>query len=102
MTNIGTSVLYLVLSVLGVLALMYVAMGIMGFIVEMRDDLRDRYTDAHWKPISLDWLFFPIWLLVELLCFLGQIALVLLTAYMALQVATAVRDWWHAGNKPGR
>lgn len=80
----------------------FLAALVIKFVVEVRDEFRDHYLDEGWKPVGPDFFLVPIWLLLEMLCFLGILLDALFTLFLAYQVATTARDWWHAGNKPRR
>lgn len=91
-------VLFTVLLAAGaILAAVYLAMKAAEWLSLARDELRGRYVDERWKPISLDWLGVPLWLALELVCMVGGIVFMLFTLWMVYDTAKGFRDWWHAG-----
>lgn len=83
-------------------AMGYVFLVAIRFIDEGREELRDRYTDRSWKPVAIDLVFLPVWLVSEVVCIVVKLLLALVIVFAAWQTATAVRDWWHAGSKSNR
>lgn len=86
-------------TVLSLFMLIAVTMKIAEWVTAARDELRDRYASARWKPAPIDILAVPLWIALELLCFVAGIAFALLMVFVAYQAAKDVRDWWHAGNQ---
>ena len=68
------------------------------WIASLRDELRGRYTSDRWKAAGIDWVMMPLWIVLEIVCFIGLIIAAIFTIVLAYQAATAARDWWHAGN----
>lgn len=89
----------LMLSVGGVFAAVFLVIKAAEWLSLARDELRGRYADERWKPISLDWLGFPLWLALELICIAGGIVFMLFTLWMVYDTARGFRDWWHAGGR---
>jgi hypothetical protein len=67
------------------------------FVVGIQGELRDHFADPGWRPAGQDAVLLPLWLVVELLCFVGSMLAALLFLVIAYQGAKAVRDWWQAG-----
>lgn len=91
-------VVIVIVTVLSIYMLIALALKIAEWVTSARDELRERYGDTRWKPVLIDILVVPLWIALELLCFVGGIALALLMVLLAYQVARGVRDWWHAGD----
>ncbi len=85
--------------VLSLFLLMALTLKIAECVTSARDELRDRYTSERWKPVPIDIMAVPLWVALEILCFIAGIAFALLAALLAYQVAKGVRDWWHAGDR---
>lgn len=63
---------------------------------------RSRYTGSHTRWKAIDLLGVPTWIALELTWLALGIAVALLNALFAYQVAKTVRDWWHAGEQHKR
>lgn len=88
----------MILAFLILLGFVKLVMKIMEWVLSARDGLRYRFDGGSWHPSGIDILLVPIWLALEVLCFVGRVLLVLLIAAMAYQTAKDVRDWWwHSG-----
>jgi hypothetical protein len=92
-------VIIICLTVLSVVLLIALTLKITEWVTSARDELRDRYASARWKPAPIDFLALPVWIALELLCFVAAIAFGLLILLLAYQVAKDARDWWHAGHR---
>jgi hypothetical protein len=86
-------------TVLSLFLLIALTLKIAEWVTLARDELRDRYGSRHWKPALIDMLALPLWIALELLCFIAGIAFALLMVFVAYQAAKGVRDWWHAGDR---
>lgn len=86
-------------TVLAIFALSAVTLIVVKWVTSARDEWRDRYVSSRWKPALIDALMFPPWLALEALCILAALTMGLLMLLLARQLATAVRDWWHAGHR---
>jgi hypothetical protein len=69
------------------------------FVVNARDELRERYVGGRWSPRSVDLLGVPIWAGLEVVCLLGGIVLAVLTVVAIYSLARDFRDWWHDGDR---
>lgn len=92
-------VVIICLTVLSVHLLIALTLKITGWVTSARDELRDRYANPRWEPAPIDLLTLPVWIALELLCFVAAIAFGLLVLLLAYQVVKDARDWWHAGNR---
>lgn len=92
-------VVIICLTVLSMVLLIALTLKIAEWVTSARDELRDRYASARWKPAPIDLLAVPVWIALELLCFVAAIAFGLLVLLLAYHVAKDARDWWHAGNR---
>jgi hypothetical protein len=86
-------------TVLSLFLLFALTVKIAEWVISARDELRDRYVGSRWKPIPIDILALPLWIALELLCFVAGVAFALLMMIVAYQVAKGARDWWHAGDR---
>jgi hypothetical protein len=84
---------------LGLLLLIVLAVKIAEWITSARDELRDRYVGGRWNPVSIDFIAMPIWIALEIFCFLSAIVFGLIVLLLAYQAAKDFRDWWHAGER---
>jgi hypothetical protein len=86
-------------TVLSVFLLILLTLKIVEWVTSARGELRDRYANARWKPVPIDIMAVPLWIVLEILCFITGIAFALLMVFVAHQAATGVRDWWHSGDR---
>jgi hypothetical protein len=86
-------------TVLSLYLLIALALKIAEWVSAARDELRDRYGSTRWKPVPIDIIAVPLWIALELLCFVAGFAFALLMVFVAYQAAKGVRDWWHAGDR---
>ena len=91
--------LTIVFGVIGFFVAIWIGIIVAKFIVKVRDELRDHYTNDRWTPIAWDVAGVPVWLLLELLCILGLLVVGAFTLFLAYQTAKDARDWWHEGHK---
>ena len=87
-----------IVAVLGLFLMIALTLKVAEWAISAREELRDRYASTRWKPVPIDVVALPLWIALELLCFVAGIAYTLLAVFVAYQTAKGVRDWWHAGN----
>lgn len=93
----GNGLMIVLVTVVSVFALTALTLAIVAWVTSARDELRDRYVSRRWKPVAIDLMMVPLWLALELVCFVTALAFALLAVVVAYQAAKGVRDWWHAG-----
>ncbi len=86
-------------TVLGLFLVIALTLAIAEWVTSVRDELRDRYASPRWKPVPIDIVAVPLWIALEIVCFVSGTAFALLKVFVAYQGAKGVRDWWHAGNR---
>lgn len=89
----------IVVTVLCLFLLIVLTLKIAEWVASARDELRDRYVASRWKPAPIDIMAMPLWIALELLCFIAGVAFALLMVFVAYQAAKGVRDWWHVGER---
>lgn len=92
-------VLIIGVTVVSVFLLIALTLKIVEWVTSARDELRDRYASARWKPIPIDIMAVPLWIVLEIICFIAGVAFALLMVFVAYQAAKGVRDWWHASDR---
>jgi len=73
-----------------------------GWVVSVRDELRDRYLISREAGRTIDFVVFPLWILLELFCLAGGLVFIFITVFAAYQIAKDGRDWWHEGSSRDR
>lgn len=87
---------------LAVLVTIYAVTALCNLVARTRDDLRGRYFT---QRLMLRWynlVAVPVWIALELACFVCTALLTLLIVWIAYDTARGFRDWWHQDTRDER